>query len=124
MLRRQPVPASQWFRPRVIDHEQLTRGLVLEPFPQVPFGGASAFGQLRRGGRTAFCECPIQPESFAKVDGVKLQRSHGVAEQPLTQRLRPVNVGARISSSTPRVYRLASSLGHHPHLLSVGTRTP
>ena len=100
---------------------------MLEPFPQVPFGGASAFGQLRRGGRTAVCECPIQPESFAKVDGVKLQRSHGVAEQPLTQRLRsgqrrradlqqyasrlPARVFPRTSPSPP--------VGRHTHPVKV-----
>ena len=59
VLRRQPVPASEWFRPRVVDDEQVTRGVVLEPLPHVPLGGSSACGQLRRGGRTAFCERPI-----------------------------------------------------------------
>src|SRR5512133_325479 len=101
VLRWQPVPASEWFGPRVVDHEQLTRGVVLKPLPHVPFGGSSAYGQLRRGGRTAFCECPIQPESFTKINGVELQRAYSIAEQPLPQRVRPVNIGPRIPGSTP-----------------------
>jgi hypothetical protein len=72
VLRRQPVPASQGFRPRVVDHEQLTRGVVLQPLPHVPLGGSRVCGQLRRRGRTAFCERSIQPESFTKIDGVEL----------------------------------------------------
>jgi hypothetical protein len=39
------------------------------PVPQLPLGGSSACGQLRRGGRTAFCQVPIQPEAFTKIDG-------------------------------------------------------
>ena len=116
MLRRQPVAASEWFGPRVVDHEQLTRGVVLKPFPHIPFAGSCAYGQLRRGGRTAFCECPIQPESFTKINGVELQRPHGIAEQPLPQRLRPVNIGPRIPGSAPPFERLQSALRHQQHL--------
>jgi hypothetical protein len=124
VLRRQPVPASQRFDPRVIDFEQLTRGVVLKPLPHVPFGGSSAYGQLGGGGRTAFCECPIQPESFTEINGVELQRAYSVAEQPRPQRLRPVNSGPRIPGSTPPFERLRSALAHPLHLQSGRTTKP
>ena len=57
---------------RVIDDEQVTRGMVLKALPHVPLGGSVACGQLRRGGRTAFWERPIQPEPFTKISGVKV----------------------------------------------------
>src|SRR5829696_6804141 len=118
VLRRQPIPASEWFGPRVVDREQLTRGVVLQPLPHVPFGGSSAYGQLRRGGRTTFCECPIQPEPFTKINGVELQCAQSIAEQPLPQCLRPVNAGHRIPGSTPPFERRRSALAHPLHLSS------
>jgi hypothetical protein len=72
VLRRQPVAASEWFGPRVVDHEQLTRGVVLKPLPHVPFVGSSACRQLRRGGCTAFRERPTQPESVTKISIIKI----------------------------------------------------
>src|SRR5207248_2811985 len=69
----------------VVDLEQAADGVVLEPLPDVALVGAGAGGQLRGGGRAAVGERPVQAEPLAQVDGVELQRAHGVLEQPLGQ---------------------------------------
>ena len=90
MRRGQPVPAGQRPGGRVIDLQQPAGRMMLQPFPDIPLGGAGAPGQLRRGRRTAGVQRPVQAQPLTQVHGEELKRPGHVMEQALRHRCRRI----------------------------------
>ena len=79
----QAEPARRRVRRDVVHVEQPARRVVLQPLPHVALVRAGPRGELARGRRTALVQRPVEPEPFAQIDGVELERPGGVAEEAL-----------------------------------------
>ena len=55
--------------------EDAYRRLLLEPFPDVAFGGRGPGGQLGGGGGTSIGEGLVEAEAIAQIDGQQLDRA-------------------------------------------------
>ena len=76
---------------------------MLQPLPHVALVRAGSLGELARGSRTALVQRPVQPEPFAQVDGVELERPGGVAEESIGEGLG--RIGHGLDDATPRAAR-------------------
>ena len=85
MAGRQAVPAAQRPSSRIIDRQQPARGVVFQPFPDVPLDGARPGGQLGGGRRPVGVQGLVQAQPLAQVHGEQFQRAGHVAEQPSGQ---------------------------------------
>ncbi len=74
MRRRQPVPACQRAGGRVVNLQQPASRMMLQPFPDIPLGGAGPPGQLRRGRGTIPVQRQVQAQPLTQVHGEKLKR--------------------------------------------------
>ncbi len=61
----QEVPAGQRPSRRIIDLQQPASGMVFQPFPDIPLGGARPGGQLRRGRGPAGMQGLVQAQPLA-----------------------------------------------------------
>jgi hypothetical protein len=124
VLRRQPIPASQWVRPagRRPRAAHSRRGAQATPAHTVQWF------QCVRPAATRWPHRLLRVPDTARVvhqdNGVELQRPHSIVQQPLPQRLRPVNSGPRIPGSTSPSERLRSALAHPLHLPPVRITKP
>ena len=85
---RQAVAAGQRPSRRIVDLQQPARGMVFQPFPDIPLGGARPRGQLRGGRRPAGMQGLVQAQPLAQIHGEQFQRAGHVTEQPVGQRRR------------------------------------
>ena len=102
--RGQAEPARQRVR-RDVHLEQPARHVVLQPLPHVALIRAGPRGELARGRRTTLVQRPVQPEPFAQIDGVELERPSGVAEEALGEGLGRIGHGLDDATAAQREAR-------------------
>ena len=76
----QGVPASQRPSRRIIHLQQPASGMVFQPFPDIPLGGACPGGQLRGGRRPIGIQGLVQAQPLAEIYGEQFQRTDHVTE--------------------------------------------
>ena len=85
---RERVPAIAQRGAEVVHLEDPGRRLLLEPLARVAHINSGAPRELRRSGRTAVTQRPIQPQLVAEIDGHQVEHPQAGLEEPPYQGVR------------------------------------
>ena len=85
---RERVPAIAQRGAEVVHLEDPGRRLLLEPLARVAHINSGAPRELRRSGRTAVTQGPIQPQLVAEIDGHQVEHPQAGLEEPPYQGVR------------------------------------
>jgi hypothetical protein len=101
VLGRERVPAAVRRRRRVLDLDDRRHRLLLAPLARIPLVDARACREFRGRDALRLRECLVQSEPAPEMDAVELERADRRLEQPLHERVSPLDAACRPAHRNP-----------------------